>query len=74
MEFSQLAYESCIVDGKKPAQLVIEMTEDELVCACVEEGMKQRHRIAAPRDSEQVATAGREARIERQRHLLRVPG
>jgi hypothetical protein len=73
MEFSQLADKSCIVDGEKPAQLVIEMTEDELVGSCLEEGMKQGHRIAAPRDSEQIATAGREARIERQRHLLRVP-
>ena len=52
MKFSQLADESCIVDGEKPAQLVIEMTENELVGAYVEEGMKQGHRIAPARDPE----------------------
>jgi len=40
MKFSQLPHESCIMDGEKTAQLVIEMTENELFGACLEEGMK----------------------------------
>lgn len=50
---------------------MIEVTEDELAGPGLKKGVEKGNRVAPSRDSKQVATARREARIEEQRHFFR---
>ena len=62
----QRSHEGRIVAGEESAQLVVQVAEDELGAAGLEESVQQGDRVPSARDAEEVAAAEVEPGIERE--------